>query len=57
MFFRSRSKHEWRAGEAPPAGSYLCAVCCSDYSLVDIRRSGQKLPLCPCCGNDTWFRF
>ena len=55
MFFKSRRKSEWQAGDAPPIGSYLCATCCSDYSLFFIRRDGQKLPFCPCCGGDVWF--
>ena len=55
MFFKSKRKSKWQAGDAPPVGSYLCATCCSDYSLPFIRRDGQKLPLCPCCGGDEWF--
>ena len=57
MFFKSRRKSEWQAGDAPPIGSYLCATCCSDYSLFFIRRDGQKLPLCPCCGGNMWFNI
>ena len=55
MFFKSRRKSEWQTGDVPPIGSYLCATCCSDYSLFFIRRDGEKLPLCPCCGGDVWF--
>jgi len=57
MFFKPIRKNEWRAGDAPPTGSYLCATCCSDYSLFFIHRDGQKLPLCPCCGGNMWFNI
>ena len=57
MFFKSKSKNEWQTGDTPPTGYYICAICVSDYSMINIRRDGQKLPLCPCCGNDTWFNI
>ena len=57
MFFKSRGRNEWRAGDTPPVGYYLCATCCSDYSMIHIRRDGQALPPCPCCGGKVWFNF
>ena len=51
------NKMIWNAGEKAPVGSYICASCQDEKSIVFIEKDETKLKTCPLCGQPLWAKF
>lgn len=48
---------EWKAGDTPPGGSYTCMNCTDGESVFLVPAMGQRLPKCPICGGNSWYKI
>lgn len=48
-------RSEYRFGERPPEGTYVCMTCMSlNPYMVIVPEQTEKLPICPVCGGIAW---
>lgn len=48
-------KSEYKAGERPPEGCYVC-MSCGQYTLI-VPEMAKRLPTCPECGGKIWMKY
>lgn len=53
-----QNKLEYKSGETPPEGNYVCMQCNGTNPTVYIvPEMTKKLPVCPVCGGKKWMKF